>query len=106
MLMELSVMEQRYQAVLAVVRDGGLEALADRSHRPKRCPHQVAISVEAQLCEMRGRHPGWGPRRLAYELAKAGVEVVPSRSSINRALIRNGLIEPKARQRRRRDYKR
>jgi len=133
MLMELSVMEQRYQAVLAVVRDGrtvtdvaeqwgvsrqsvhawlaryrdgGLEALADRSHRPKRCPHQVAIGVEARLCEMRGRHPGWGPRRLAYELAKAGVEVVPSRSGIYRALIRNGLIAPKARQRRRRDYKR
>ena len=131
--MELSVMEQRYQAVLAVVRDGwtvtdvaekwgvsrqsvhawlaryrdgGLEALADRSHRPKRCPHQVAVGVEARLCEMRGRHPGWGPRRLAYELAKAGVEVVPSRSSIYRALVRNGLIEPKARQRRRRDYKR
>ena len=133
MLTELSVMEQRYQAVLAVVRDGrtvtdvaeewsvsrqsvhawlaryrdgGLEALADRSHRPKRCPHQIAIGVEARLCEMRGRHPGWGPRRLAYELAKAGVEEVPSRSSIYRALIRNGLIEPKARRRRRRDYKR
>ena len=133
MLMELSVMEQRYQAVLAVVRDGfsvtavaekwgvsrqsvhawlaryrdgGLEALADRSHRPKHCPHQVAADVEVRLCEMRGRHPGWGPRRLAYELAKAGVEVVPSRSGIYRALIRNGLIEPKARRRRRRDYQR
>jgi transposase len=123
MLTELSVMEQRYQAVLAVVRDGwtvtdvaekwgvsrqsvhawlaryrdgGLEALADRSHRPKRCPHQVPVGVEARICELRGRHPGWGPRRLAYELAKAGVEVVPSRSGIYRALIRNGLIEPKA----------
>ncbi|MDQ1460822.1 MAG: hypothetical protein QOI08_2306 [Actinomycetota bacterium] len=133
MLVELSVMEQRYQAVLAVVRDGwtvtdvaekwgvsrqsvhawlaryrdgGLEALADRSHRPKRCPHQVALGVEARICEMRGRHPGWGPRRLAYELAQAGVEVVPSRSGIYRCLVRNGLIEPKARQRRRRDYKR
>ncbi len=133
MLVELSVMEQRYQAVLAVVRDGwtvtdvaekwgvsrqsvhawlaryrdgGLEALADRSHRPKRCPHQVALGIEARICEMRGRHPGWGPRRLAYELAKVGVEVVPSRSAIYRCLVRNGLIEPKARQRRRRDYKR
>ena len=133
MLMELSVMEQRYQAVVAVVRDGfsvtavaekwgvsrqsvhawlaryregGLEALADRSHRPKHCPHQVAADVEVRLCEMRGRHPGWGPRRLAYELAKAGVEVVPSRSAIYRALIRNGLIEPNVRRRRRRDYQR
>ena len=68
MLVELSVMEQRYQAVLAVVQDGwqvsevarrlgvsrqsvhswiaryeagGLPALADRSHRPTSCPHQT-----------------------------------------------------------------
>ena len=65
---ELSVAEQRYQAVLAVIGDGlsvsevaaqvgvsrqtvhawlaryeagGLEGLADRSHRPGSCPHQM-----------------------------------------------------------------
>ena len=65
---EMSVSEQRYLAVLAVIRDGdtvtevaarfgvsrktlhvwlsryeagGLENLADRSHRPRSCPHQM-----------------------------------------------------------------
>src|SRR4051794_22425069 len=68
MLVELSVVEQRYQAVLAVIRDGvpivevaqrfdvsrqavhrwlrwyeheGLSGLVDRSHRPPRCSHQM-----------------------------------------------------------------
>ena len=34
------------------------------------------------------------------------LEVAPSRSSIYRALIRHGLIDPKTRRRRRQDYKR
>jgi transposase-like protein len=73
-LVELSVMEQRYQAVLAVVQDGwkvtevaerlgvsrqsahawiaryeagGLPALVDRSHRPASCPHQILGETEA-----------------------------------------------------------
>ena len=87
MLVELSVMEQRYQAVLAVVQDGwkvsevaerlgvsrqsvhawiaryeagGLAALADRSHRPASCPHQTTPELEARICELRREHPGWG----------------------------------------------
>jgi transposase len=70
---ELSVAEQRYQAVLAVIGDGlsvsqvaekvgvsrqtlhswlaryearGLEGLVDRSHRPARCPHQMPAAVD------------------------------------------------------------
>src|SRR3990170_4900424 len=85
-LVELSVMEQRYQAVLAVVQDGwrvvevarrlgvsrqsvhawvaryeqgGLAALADRSHRPSSCPHQTCPETEAEICELRRQHPGW-----------------------------------------------
>jgi transposase len=67
---ELSVTEQRYQAVLAVISDGetvssvaarygvhrktvhgwlapyeseGLEGLVDRSHRPRSCPREVRV---------------------------------------------------------------
>ena len=88
-LVELSVMEQRYQAVMAVVQDGwkmtevadrlgvsrqavhkwiaryeagGLPALADRSHRPNSCSHQISPELEAMICELRRQHPGWGPR--------------------------------------------
>src|SRR5438093_3895778 len=133
MLVELSVMEQRYQAVLAVVQDGwkvtevaarlgvsrqsvhawiaryergGLAALADRSHRPSACPHQIPAKVEAAICELRREHPGWGPRRIRHQLAKRGVEPVPGRSSIYRCLRRHGLIELRRRRKRRNEFRR
>src|SRR4029078_6569068 len=94
---ELSVAEQRYQAVLAVIGDGetvtdvaarfgvsrktvhawlakyeagGIENLGDGSHRPWSCPHQMGAWVEVEVAVLRRRHPTWGPRRLVYELAK------------------------------------
>ncbi len=135
MFMELSVQEQKYQAVLAVLSDGrsvsevaeqwgvsrqsvhawlrryedfGLAGLAARSRRPVSCPHQMSGVVEARILEMRRAHPGWGPRRILYELQRtAGPgEPVPSRSGIYRALVRAGLIEPAARRRRGEHWKR
>jgi transposase len=133
MLVELSVMEQRYQAVLAVIQDGwkvvevaqrmgvsrqtvhnwiaryekgGLASLADHSHRPQSCAHQISPELEAQICELRREHPGWGPRRIEHQLARLEVEPKASRSSIYRCLRRHGLIELKRRKRRREDFRR
>jgi transposase InsO family protein len=133
MLVELSVMEQRYQAVLAVVQDGwqvsevarrlgvsrqsvhawiaryeqgGLAALTDRSHRPASCPHQIPSETEALICELRRQHPGWGPRRIEHQLAKMGADPVPSRSSIYRCLRRHELIELRRRRKRREEFRR
>ena len=133
MLVELSVMEQRYQAVLAVMQDGwkvtevaarlgvsrqsvhswigryeqgGLAALADRSHRPASCPHQIPAEIEAAICELRREHPGWGPRRICHQLARQGLELVPSRSAIYRCLRRHRLIELRRRRRRRDEFRR
>jgi len=133
MLVELSVVEQRYQAVMAVVQDGwkvsevadrlgvsrqsvhtwiaryeqgGLAALADRSHRPASCPHQTDPETEAAICELRREHPGWGPRRLEHHLARLGVSPVPSRSAIYRCLRRHGLVELRRRRRRREEFRR
>jgi transposase InsO family protein len=131
-LVELSVVEQRYRAVLeaaagvpvtevaarydvsrqsvhawmARYREGGLGALADRPKRPDTCPHQVSAVIEAAVCEMRREHPRWGPARLVYELGKAGVSPVPSRMSAYRALVRHGLVEPGVRRRRKDSYRR
>jgi len=132
-LLELTVAEQRFNAVMEVLRDGltvievadrygvsrqavhgwlrryrtgGLAALADRSHRPHRCPHQMPAEVEARLCELRRHHPGWGQRRLAHELARIGIDPPPGLTSIYRALVRNGLIQPKARRRTKASYRR
>lgn len=133
MLVELSVMEQRYQAVLAVIQDGwqvaevarrlgvsrqsvhawivryeagGLPALADRSHRPNSCPHQIPAEVEARICELRREHPGWGPRRIEHQLGRLGLDPVPSRSAIYRCLKRHRLVELRRRRKRREEFRR
>jgi len=40
---------------------GRLPALADRSHRPETCSHQIAPDVEALICELRRRTPAGAP---------------------------------------------
>jgi transposase InsO family protein len=126
-------MEQRYQAVMAVQVDGlevtvvaekfgvsrqtvhawlaryeqgGIEALADRSHRPVSCPHQMPAVIEARVCELRRLHPFWGQVRIGHQLGREGVDPVPSPMSIYRALVRHGLIEPKKSRKRLREFKR
>jgi transposase len=115
-LVELSVVEQRYHAVMEVLAGGvpvsevaerygvsrksvhawlnryqaeGLPGLSDRSYRPHAHPLQLAADLEARLVEMRRAHPRWGPRRLLFELAQAGVDPVPSRSTAYRVLVRH-----------------
>ena len=82
----------------------GLAGLSDGSARPLWCPHQMPPAVEAKIVELRREHPGWGPRTIAHQLAKAGVDPVPGRSSIYRCLVRHRLITPEARKRKRSDY--
>ena len=102
MLVELSVVKQRYQAVLEVLSgvsvtdvarrygvarqtmhtwlrryaSDGLAGLVDRSSRPGSCPHQTAAVIEAWIVEMRRAHRGWGPRKIGYYLEREGVNPV------------------------------
>lgn len=130
---ELSVSEQRYRAVMAVIAEGhtvtevaarfgvsrqtlhawlakyeagGLENLGDGSHRPRSCPHQMGGGVEVVLAELRRAHPSWGPKRLVFELARREVEPLPSESAVYRALVRLSLIDPAARRPRDRKWRR
>ncbi|MGH9892094.1 MAG: IS481 family transposase [bacterium] len=132
MLVELGLVEQRYQAVLEVLNGApvievarrygvarqtvhgwlrrygseGLSGLADRSSKPQTCPHQMPAVIEVRITELRRAHPSWGPRTIGYQLGKEGVRPVPSRSAIYRSLVRHRLLDPKARRKRRSDYKR
>jgi transposase len=81
---------------------GGLGALADRSRKADRCPHQIDPAVEARIVSLRRSHPGWGPRTILNRLRRE----LPKRSAIYRCLVRHNLIEPKRRRRRREDYRR
>jgi transposase InsO family protein len=130
---EMSVAEQRYQAVLAVIGDGEtvtdvaarfgvarktvhdwlrkyeagvIENLGDGSHRPRSCPHQMSAVVEVEVAELRRAHPTWGPRRLVFELGEKRLEPLPSESAVYRALVRLSLIDPAARRPRDRKWRR
>ena len=121
MLQELRVGEQRYRAVWEVLEgasvtevarrfgvsrqsvhswlsryaaDGGLGGLGDRSSRPHVCPHQMSPATEARIVEIRRAHAAWGADRIGYQLERDGVGPVPGRTSIYRALVRNGLVSP------------
>ena len=131
-LVELSMVEQRYQAVREVIdsgdsiteiaarygvdrrtlhrwlvryANGGLEALATRSNRPDTCPHQMDPAIEARLVVLRRSHPRWGPRTLATKL-RAEFEHGPSRAAIYRALVRHQLILPVPAKRTKASYRR
>jgi transposase InsO family protein len=127
---ELSVAEQRYRAVLEVgigvpvtevaerygvsrqsvhtwlvrYQQEGIAGLADRSHRVYHHPWRIPAGVEELICELRRGHPKWGPRRLVFEMGRRGCQV--TRSTVYRTLVRNGLVEPMSRRRRRKDYRR
>lgn len=132
-LVELGLVEQRHKAVLEVLEGGlsvvevarrfgvvrqtvhgwlrdyardGIMGLADRSSKPATCPHQMSPEVEALVVMLRREHPMWGPQTILSEVARVGVVPLPGRSSVYRALIRHGLIDPRQRRRRRSDYKR
>jgi transposase InsO family protein len=132
-LVELNVVEQRYRAVLEVLdgatvtdvavrygvvrqtvhgwlrryaNDGGLGGLSDRSSKPVSCPHQMGPVLEATVVAMRRAHPAWGPDRIRWQLERDGVDPLPGRTSVYRALVRHGLVEATKRKRRREDYRR
>ena len=116
----MSVTEQRYKAVQAVIGAGrtvgevasewgvcrqtmhrwlaryegeGLEGLGNRSSRPAHCPHQMAPDMEAMVLEMRRAHAYWGARRIAFELARKQIQHAPSESAIYRCLVRAAVID-------------
>ena len=103
---QFGVSRQTVHSWLRRYEDGGLEALADRSHRPAQCPHQMPAHVEVAVAELRRGHPSWGPKRIRYELARTGIEPLPSESGVYRALVRFGLIVPGGRRARDQVWKR
>jgi transposase len=135
MLQELRMAEQRLRAVWEVLDGASVtevarrcgvsrqsvhawlrryaadQGLGDRSSRPHGCPHQMSPVVEARIAEIRRAHPAWGADRIGYHLTRDevfqdGMVPVPGRTSIYRALVRNGLVVSGQRRRRRADYRR
>jgi transposase len=99
------VSRQSVHTWLVRYRQEGIAGLEDRSHRVRNHPWRIAAEIEEAICELRRAHPAWGPRRLVFEMDRRGYGTV-TRSAVYRTLVRNGLVEPKSRRRRRKDYRR
>jgi transposase InsO family protein len=83
-------------------REGGWEALAPRSRRPRSCPHAASADIQAAVLELR-HHLGAaghdnGPHTLAHHLRERFAEV-PSVATIWRILKRHGEITPQPQKR-------
>ncbi len=93
-LVELGLVEQRYQAVLEVLNDAstvtdvavrfgvtrqtvhrwlrryaadGIAGLVDHVSTPGSCPHQMRPEVEVRIVELCRLNPGWGPRTILFQ---------------------------------------
>ena len=80
-------------------------ASEDRSRRVHHHPWRIPAEVEeVDVRKLATAILKWGPRRLVFEMGRRGHQV--TRSTVYRTMVRNGLIEPKSRRRRRKDYRR
>ncbi len=107
---ELSVGEQRYKAVMAVLGGGrtvtevardwdvsrqtmhawlaryereGMEWIGDRSHRPTHCPHQRPALIEVAVLEMRRHKPFWGRSDLYPTFLRPRFACAPARAQFS-----------------------
>ncbi|MEO0558934.1 MAG: IS481 family transposase [Bacteroidota bacterium] len=78
---------------IARYREGGAEALADRSHARHDQAHRTPPEVEVLIVEARHKHPTWGPRKLLPYLARRHPEIAqwPAASTAGAILQRHGL---------------
>ena len=134
MLVELNLVEQRYQAVLEVLNDGasvtdvarrfgvarqtvhewlrryaaeGLGGLADHSSTAVVVPASDGRrSSRRGSWRCAGRIRGGGRARSCSGSTVRGCRPLPGRTSVERCLVRHGLVTPQARKRKRSDYKR
>ena len=81
-------------------RDGGTEALTERSHAPHSQSHQTPPEVEALIVEARRKHPTWGPRKLLPYLARCHPDIKrPAASTAGAIPKRHGLTQTRRRRR-------
>jgi transposase InsO family protein len=95
--------------LLVRYREGGLDALAARSRRPRSSPKATPDVVRDRIVELRRQLTAdgsdAGPVTIAWHLAREGLRE-PSTSTIRRILHAQGLIVPEPRKRPRSSYAR
>ncbi len=76
----------------------GETCLDPRSRRPHRIPHKTLPEIESAIVNLRTKHPNWGARKLIVLLGRTfKSEVIPSETTVNAILSRNGLVKKRGR---------
>jgi transposase InsO family protein len=106
---KFGVSRQWVHQLLARYRDGGLDAVEARSHRPTTNPRSTSSELADRIVALRRtlstQGLDAGPVTIAWHLEQAGLPV-PSTSTIRRILHTAGLVTPEPRKRPRSSYHR
>lgn len=79
----------------------GIKGLAGKSRAHTQHPAKISSKVEDSIISLRKKHPRWGGEKIWKILhIEYPADCVPSVSTVNRVLKRNGLIKPRKRMRR------
>jgi len=82
-------------------RQGGLEALRDRSRAPEHHPNEVLEDVENAILQLRREHMHWGPAKLRAWLREREPKVLwPAASTMGEMVKRAGLTHARKLRRR------
>lgn len=93
-------------------RDGGIEALKDRSTRPHTSPGQIEADVEDEIVRLRKELADagldHGATTIQWHLGRnpAMAARVPSVAGVHRVLVRRGLVDPQPAKRPKSSWKR
>ena len=80
----------------------GVQGLTDRSRRPFRYANQLPFQVENYILNVKREHASWGARKIRERLIRRFSDIpIPAKSTIHAVLDRYGLVERRARVRRR-----
>ncbi len=83
---------ERYQS-------GGISHLIDQSRRPKSSPNTTPTEIVLDIVRLRNAKPTWGAKKIKAYLERNGLTDVPARATIEKILVRSGLIERRRRSR-------
>ena len=95
---EFGISEKTGYKHLHRFREGGFEALYERSHAPKNHRGRITPEVAERILAVRRKYPQYGPETIRHRLIQTEPgEHWPAASSIGELLKREGLIRPKRR---------
>lgn len=75
-------------------RDGGADALSDRSRRPEHSPWQTAPQVRESILSYARAHDDWGPAKVRANLREQGGDL-PCERTVHRIMEHADLTKPR-----------